>query len=889
MYTLDLANIQGNILRGYRFAVSSYLFLRIEDPNRMRAWLADFTPHVTNSEPWQSKPGSTVNIAFSYAGLKALGLPAAALSSFSVEFQQGMAQRAALLGDTDESAPERWEGPFGSGDVHVLVAFNALHPAALAERRAWFQELLDRRGGLKLIAVQEGALLPQGGEHFGYLDGIGQPSVAGAPNPALPGQGTPQKDGSWKPLNAGEFVFGYPDEEGLLPDAPQPDLLGRNGTYLVFRKLHQKVGLFRQFLREQAAIFPGGEELLAAKLVGRWRDGTPLAASPERMNPDLVRDENRNNDFRYGDDPNGLRCPIGAHVRRANPRDDGLGKISNRHRIIRRGVTYGPVLPPGADEDGQDRGVVFMAINSNIGRQFEFVQSQWINDGNIFGLGGEKDLISGDHNGKGKMTVQGRPPCFLAPLPRFVTVRGGDYFFMPGINALRWMANPQSDIPLPPPAESTKPEGQMTFLEEIEALPKRFADDLSRLKQAVLGTLEQHLKEHPEPLFALLREVKPILVTHGLAIVTRFEDVIEVLDHPAEFNVPYAPKMQAITGDFILGLDNNAQYEHDVSALRLAVRRDDLERVATLVTRMAEEIVQAAAPSGQIDVVSDLTQRVPARLIAAYLGIPGPDEETLIEWAHLIFDDLFNNVKNDPAITNMALAAGQEMRSYLDRLIAERKAEMARDGARRDDVLERLLLMQRVPGLAFDDAGVRNNLIGLITGWIPTVSKSTSMALNNLLDRPEELAAAQEAARQGNVERVKATMFEAMRFAPQNPGLLRHCAVDYTLAKGTHRATLIPAGTTVFASTQSAMLDGHVIDDPKTFRLDRPSSHYLHFGWGLHTCFGQYLNAVQIPLIAKALLSQSGLKRASGEAGALAFQGNFPSSLMVVLGSSNAP
>jgi cytochrome P450 len=193
------------------------------------------------------------------------------------------------------------------------------------------------------------------------------------------------------------------------------------------------------------------------------------------------------------------------------------------------------------------------------------------------------------------------------------------------------------------------------------------------------ATLEKHIREHPEPVFALLREVKPILVTRGFAVVTRFEDVLEILDHPVEFNVPYAPKMKAITGDFILGLDNNPQYEHDVSALRLAVKREDLDRVAHIVTGVATQIVGAAA--GKLDVVSSFTDVVPARLIAEYLGVPGPDEATLIEWAHLLFDDIFNNVKNDAAITRMALAAGQEMRSYLDHLIAQRKTELASGGA----------------------------------------------------------------------------------------------------------------------------------------------------------------------------------------------------------------
>jgi Dyp-type peroxidase family len=880
MSTIDLSNLQGNILCGYAFAVARYLFLRIEDPLRARQWLQEFSGHVTNGEPWQNKPASTVNIAFTHAGLRAMQLPESSLASFAPEFKQGMAQRAALLGDTEESSPEHWDGPLGTQDVHVLILFNTLSPAALDERRRWFDEMLTRLGGLKVVYEQAGGVLPSGAEHFGFMDGFSQPSIADALQKACPGQGTPQPDGSWKDLQLGEFVLGYPDEEGLLPDAPQPDALGRNGTYLVFRKLHEHVVRFRTFLREQAKGYAGDEELLAAKLVGRWRDGTPLVLSPDRMDPDLVKDNGRNNDFRYGDDPDGYKCPFSAHIRRANPREDGLGKIANRHRIIRRGVTYGPELPPGAEEDGQDRGVIFIALNSSINRQFEFIQSQWINDGNIFGLGSDKDPLAGDHHGKGKMTVPGDPPYFLSPLPRFVTVKGGEYFFMPGINALQWMATGMKSpaVAARQPAQSI--EGTcMNFIQEIEALAGTFAGDAKDMAMQSLATLEKHIKEQPEPLFALLREVKPILLTRGFAVVTRFEDVQEILDHPLEFNVPYAPKMKAITGDFILGLDNTPQYEHDVSALRLALKREDLERVGQIVTRVATQIVEAA--SGRLDVVAKFTDVVPARLIAEYVGVPGPDEATLIEWAHLLFDDIFNNVKNDAAITRMALAAGQEMRFYLDHLITQRKAAFSSGGATPDDVLGRLLQMQRVPGVGFDDAGIRNNLIGLITGWIPTVSKSTSMALDELMRRPDDLAAAEKAARADEDQHVAAAIFEAMRFNPQNPGLLRRCADDYVVAKGTNRATLIPRGTMVFAATQSAMLDGRVLDDPKAFRLDRPSYHYMHFGWGLHTCFGQYINRVQIPLMCKALFCRNNLRRAEGQAGQLAVEGNFPASMML--------
>jgi Dyp-type peroxidase family len=303
---------------------------------------------------------------------------------------------------------------------------------------------LEANGGLTVVHEDVGAALPGGVEHFGYADGFAQPSIEGSTIVPTPGQGAPSGKGDWRPIRAGEFILGYPDEEGALPAAPPPVELSINGSYMVYRKLRQDVAAFRQRLAESAALYPGGEELLAAKIIGRWRDGTPVALSPASADPALAADGQRNNAFDYGNDPDGLRCPIGAHVRRANPRRSLPfdGKLVNRHRLIRRGIPYGPALAPGAPDDGQERGVIFACLQASITRQFEFVQSQWLNAGNTFGLGEDQDLMLGPQDGTPptKMTVPGSPPFFVGPLSRVVTVRGGEYFFVPGINGLRFIA-----------------------------------------------------------------------------------------------------------------------------------------------------------------------------------------------------------------------------------------------------------------------------------------------------------------------------------------------------------------------------------------------------------------------------------------------------------------
>jgi len=227
-----------------------------------------------------------------------------------------------------------------------------------------------------------------------------------------------------------------------------PHLLGSNGTFMVYRKLHENVATFRAYLEEHGAHYAGGKEKLAAKFVGRWRDGTPVELSPDRPDPALVADPNRSTDFRYGGDGDGARCPLGAHIRRAHPRDAfGFdGKLVNRRRITRRGLPYGTYTPadqPARDED--EHGVIFMVLNASIFRQFEFVHQQWIEYGNDARQGSDKDLMLGNHGGHGKSMIQGstdpqNPPFLCARLPNFVELRGGDYFFIPSMTALRLIA-----------------------------------------------------------------------------------------------------------------------------------------------------------------------------------------------------------------------------------------------------------------------------------------------------------------------------------------------------------------------------------------------------------------------------------------------------------------
>ena len=436
---IDLADIQGDVLRGYTYPCAVYLWLRIDDVERSRALMRRMLPQVHTAEPWQEGPPPTaMHIAFTFTGLAALGLDPELLESFPVEFREGMASRAERLGDRGPSAPSEWEPGFS--EAHVLVTLYGIDEAHLEAGRDALRGVGE--GAVTLVHEQRAANLEGGRDHFGFADGIAQPAIRGSGTVPRPGDGQPDGRGGWREVRTGEFLHGYQDEDGGLPVAPAAPL-HRNGTFVVYRKLAMDVAAFRRFVA--GAGYPGGPDLLAAKLVGRWPDGTPLERAPHRHDPGLAADPVRINDFSYGDDREGLRCPIGAHIRRANPRDaEGFwsGRLTNRHRIIRRGRPYGRPLPDGAlEDDGVERGLIFVCFNADIWRQFETIQALWIDDGDPFGLGPDKDFLVGEpHGTAGKMTIQGQPPFFLKPQPRFVTLRGGEYLYRPSVSGLRWLA-----------------------------------------------------------------------------------------------------------------------------------------------------------------------------------------------------------------------------------------------------------------------------------------------------------------------------------------------------------------------------------------------------------------------------------------------------------------
>jgi Dyp-type peroxidase family len=294
-------------------------------------------PHVAPADEWwvPSLPG-WLGIAFTFEGLKALGVPQVSLDSFPIAFRQGMAARAAILHDFGANAPDNWEHPFGTPDVHVALALYAKDDESLQKVLELARKAHHDLPQISVVYRMGFSELPEGRNPFGFKDGLHNPHVEGSGAAYA---------GDEAPIKAGEFILGYPDENGETAQAPIPKELRLNSTFVAFRKFHMNVAAFRRYLRAQASS-PEEEELIAAKMVGRWRSGAPLALAPDRDDPQLGSDASRNNAFSYADDTKGLKCPFSAHIRRVNPRDALKDEVVavNLHHFLRRGTNYGPPL-----------------------------------------------------------------------------------------------------------------------------------------------------------------------------------------------------------------------------------------------------------------------------------------------------------------------------------------------------------------------------------------------------------------------------------------------------------------------------------------------------------------------------------------------------------------
>jgi len=515
---LDLADIQGNILQDFvsGYPTARFVFLRIADAKKGRGFILEYRAKVTTALRWASsdayvgaiqatKPKVAINIALTYEGFKALGLPTRTLARMPPEFMDGMKARGKILGDDEgKNLQSNWD-PVWNERVHIMIGLNALmdsstgkpvaelegETASLRQLCAKYDIAILAGHGKQNASWQDASVLlvkneatykpglvknqatykPVPIEHFGFVDGISNPVFEGQFGDAhveaimaigngkilnvKPGK-SPDDPGRWAPLATGEFLLGHPDEAQETPDTTYPSEIMRNGTFLVYRKLHENVASFNKFIDAAAqdyakatnASVADAREILKAKITGRWRDGVPVAVAPtiaEWKAFDAKYAGKRNDrpyvDFAYGDDPEGLKCPVASHMRRTNTRDGLTGKssaLNNRRRILRRGIPYGMTTP----DDTAEHGIIFLAMCTSLSRQFEFVQQQWINYGLDSDAGNDTCPLVGNRAGDAKFVIPvdprgGDAPFICSDIPLFVEMRGGDYFFLPSMTALR--------------------------------------------------------------------------------------------------------------------------------------------------------------------------------------------------------------------------------------------------------------------------------------------------------------------------------------------------------------------------------------------------------------------------------------------------------------------
>lgn len=470
---LELGDMQGLIARSYgHLDYAAYLLCRIADPAAARAWLGPLAREVFTAE--RTKQNETaVNVAISWPGLQRLGLADDALASFSQPMQEGMVQqhRSRILGDSGPNDPSTWYwGGDPSSYIDLLLMVFAPTADALAADLAARREAFA--GALTEATTPIESKLMNGHEHFGFADGLSQPFLIGWPrrtkslNPPAP------PTTKFSDVQPGEILLGYQDNFNEPSEGPTVAAgkaanslpaaswakgrrdLGRNGTYLVVRQLYQDVPGFQAAVTTASAAWTarGGSltpDAVGSRIVGRWRSGAPIV-----LFPDSDPGEVGSNDFGYtaADESGYASCPVGAHIRRGNPRDSsehfpaqGL-KTTLNHRILRRGRPYGlPIVDPPTqpgEEPGAERGLVFVCLNSDIERQFEFVQHTWVNNPYFGGAYGEVDpLIGSQPDGGGVFTVPNEPVRrTVTGVPNFVDLRGGGYFFLPGVKALTYLS-----------------------------------------------------------------------------------------------------------------------------------------------------------------------------------------------------------------------------------------------------------------------------------------------------------------------------------------------------------------------------------------------------------------------------------------------------------------
>jgi Dyp-type peroxidase family len=894
-----------------------------------------------------------INIAFTYSGLAALKLNDITLASFPEAFRQGMAARAQRLRDDGPSAPETWEGELGLPSVHGFFTGGfAIGDHLPSDETFWkslragiaaFNDPVDERGellrfwlrlifrglGLEILQVELGqdpyrvdaqgqiVNFPDRLEHFGFRDGLSQPFVDLGLTDTAPGGGNPSRNGTWTPIAPGEIFLNLPDEDNEVQLCPLNSELRLGSTFLVFRKLQQDVVGYRAFLHRQHPHDPEKREALAAQMVGRWRNGTPLVLSPET--PRTAYHEATLNDFRYtADDPLGRRCPLGAHIRRANPRDIGGRDEVRRHRILRRGISYGgPLLAEGSLDDDEERGLLFIAANSRIDLQFEVVQADWISNGEFLGQAGlGRCPLTGAHDGAVTDSfLEANAVAPITRLPRFVMTRGGDYFFAPGLKAIQLIAEGHR---FAPGTDETPFDG---FSMNDAATPALFGPDrLMRVGADILA----------KPADAVIRVALPGPANgprEHISFVWQHQDVATVLKNDDSgqlaFSVrQYREAAQYMTrGQDLLVATDTGETRHRLKTILNQAWQalydgclQSGEAVETILSKAVSAALDLAirrtGQARRIDLLGDLASPAAYAVLCQVYGTTGPSWltelgaslpfarqhaselpfdwiqklqgsrpanvgfATMQIWAGTILGDLVGNLQSQTALHVLSRQAASEMLTHIDGLLRLKRTRRPENPRTLIEAFVKIESELDVAALyssvgknwaeAYyrDAAAVLLEVAGTTLAAIPLTFASVMGTLFKLRIDLSTLLPQIMAKRDG----VARLIYEAERLNPNLPIRMRYC----------ERTTKLPSGATVLAGDWVATLIGAANKDPGVFPkpnlilFDRDIGKYLTFNetGSERECWGR--NRVAMAVLQECVLAAGrldGLRRIAGPAG----------------------
>ena len=915
---------------------------------------------------WDPVP---INFAFTFAGLKALQLSEPTLASFPEAFRQGMAARAERLGDIGPSAPENWEGVLGLDCVHgyftggYLVDGDDL-PISEDFRRKLRDDVSafnDSTGsgemlrtilralclplGIEILHVELGedpydvdkngrvVRAPYRMEHFGFRDGISQPFIDMNLGDPLPGGGTPGRNRTWTPVAHGEIYLSEPDEDGNTHHLPIHESLREGSTFLVFRKLEQDVAAFRAFLASQRPHDREAQDKLAAQFVGRWRNGTPLVVAPHAP-LDLGADpDGLLNDFRYAaDDPKGRRCPLGSHIRRSNPRDIGGTNDVRRHRILRRGMAYGgSLLPMDSPSDGRKRGLLFIAANSRLDLQFEVIQADWINKGEILGQAGLNrcPLTGANLGGPADSFLESGAVTPVTGLPPFVITRGGDYFFVPGVKAMRELAQ-GSDFSVPaekwPYAGYSMGDATTPTLLSDERMKAVAGQILSGARDIVRVGMPSGVPGDPGAapvaFVARLAHVKQALSLRTnasnqmITSVVHYQEAVRTISTGQDMIVSTQP--DALTGAkralMLKILEAGWAKLSDVESVYV--------RLARITKRNIEATLRRTTSRRAIDIVHDLGSVTTYNVISELFGVPGPDwltemavalpfsrpHATQVEpdwllavqagkpdnvglttwqvWSILMFVDIVGNYLQQAELKALGIQAGREFLTHIDLLIADARARRPAphtnllaafvdlEAAFTNPALPNALPVEAYYGLVrilLLEVASSPIVIPATLGGIVHTALSAGIDLSSLIQLITKVTPSQAKFDEG-IERL---LYETWRLNPTVKLLMRRSEQAEQYGKDT-----IQKGDWIAALIGAACFDPVAFDQPRQFSLDpilpgpkRNLDDYLLFGnagANGRLCWGRdHLARYLLTECLKAAGRLKGLKKVAGPRGEL--------------------